>query len=55
MYFIFPLSFYNFKLNAFTLLLKTLFLSKDATRSRPVRKATYELDERLKNKMHNIT
>jgi len=50
LYFIFPLSFCNFKLNVFTSLLKTLFSSKDATRSRPIRKVTYELDKRLKNK-----
>ena len=36
-------------LNAFTLLVKNFFLLKDTTRSRPVRKTTYELDEHLKN------
>jgi len=37
------------------MLLKTIFSSKDVTRSRPVRKATYELDEHLKKNAQHIT
>jgi len=45
-----------FKLNVFTLCLKNLFLTKDATRSHHVRKATYELNKRLKaQKLHNMS